>query len=270
MKKSRILNKYLNEAIADMGHGDHIIIADAGFPIPDPARRMDLAIEKDKPGIVEILELVMSDFIYEACIVAEEQKSYNPLLFQQVSRLADRCKVETIPHAELIAAMPASAKFIVRTGAFEPWGNVILRSGVDAPVWFQKTRHQRSGLLCESRGPTKRTSEMTPRQRVSPALAHRAPDRTPVDFLAVPEIWRRLQETFRSARAAPRRCPLLRPRLGIHPEAAGGGLPRAFVRPVLRAAGLGIRPGRAGVVGREQPVHPGPHVALEAGGRRRL
>ena len=81
MKKSRILNKYLNDAIADMGHGDLIIIADAGFSIPDLAKRVDLAIEKDKPGILEILELIMSDFIYEACIVAEEQKSFNPLLF---------------------------------------------------------------------------------------------------------------------------------------------------------------------------------------------
>ena len=27
---------------------------------------------------------------------------------------------------------------IVRTGAFEPWGNLALRSGVDAPIWFQK------------------------------------------------------------------------------------------------------------------------------------
>ena len=34
--------------------------------------------------------------------------------------------------------MPARAKFIVRTGAFDPWGNVALTSGVDAPVWFQK------------------------------------------------------------------------------------------------------------------------------------
>ena len=78
MKRSRILNKYLNAAIADLGHTDYIIIADAGFPIPDDARRVDLAIEKDVPGIVQILDLVMSDFIYEECIVAEEQKAYNP------------------------------------------------------------------------------------------------------------------------------------------------------------------------------------------------
>ena len=138
MKKSRILNKYLNTAIADMGHGDLIIIADAGFPIPDDAKRIDLAIEMDVPSIEQILGLVMSDLIYEECIVAEEQKSFNRPLFEKVTTLCSRCPVTTITHAELIAVMPAKAKYIVRTGAFEPWGNVILRSGVDAPVWFEK------------------------------------------------------------------------------------------------------------------------------------
>jgi D-ribose pyranase len=138
VKKSRILNKYLNQAIADLGHTDYIIIADAGFPISDDAKRIDLAIEKDKPGIIEILELVMSDLIYEECIVAEEQKSFNPPHFEKVTALCDRCAVTTMPHARLIEEMASKAKYIVRTGAFEPWGNVILRSGVDAPLWFQK------------------------------------------------------------------------------------------------------------------------------------
>ena len=138
MKKSRILNKYLNGAIADLGHTYLIVIADAGFPIPDDSKRIDLAIEKDKPGILEILELVMSDLIYEECIVADEQKSYNRPLYDRVVALADRCAVKTIPHADLIATIPSSAKYIVRTGAFEPWGNVILRCGVDAPLWFDK------------------------------------------------------------------------------------------------------------------------------------
>lgn len=137
MKKSRILSKPLNDAIAAMGHGDFIIISDAGFPIP-AEKRVDLAIEADKPGILEILELIISDFIYERVIVAEEQKENNPNLFSAVDTLCDRCEVETIPHAELIEQYPAKAKFIVRTGAFEPWGNVILCSGVDAPEWFKK------------------------------------------------------------------------------------------------------------------------------------
>ncbi len=37
-------------------------------------------------------------------------------------------------------------------------------------------------------------ASMTPRQRVRTTLAHQQPDRTPVDFLATPEIWERLQK----------------------------------------------------------------------------
>jgi hypothetical protein len=33
---------------------------------------------------------------------------------------------------------------------------------------------------------------ITPRERVKTALNHQRPDRTPVDFLATPEIWDRL------------------------------------------------------------------------------
>jgi len=40
------------------------------------------------------------------------------------------------------------------------------------------------------------TSDRDPRQRVNTALAHRQPGRTPVDFLAVPEIWDRLVEHY--------------------------------------------------------------------------
>ena len=138
MKNSRILNKYLNNAIADMGHGDMLVIADAGFPIPDEAQRIELAIEKDKPGILEVVDLIMSDFIYERVVVAEEQKKYNPNLFASLNALSKRCKVETIPHSELIVSAPRAAKYIVRTGGFEPWGNILLYSGIDAPVWFEK------------------------------------------------------------------------------------------------------------------------------------
>jgi uroporphyrinogen decarboxylase len=46
-------------------------------------------------------------------------------------------------------------------------------------------------------------SDISPRDRVRLALSHRAPDRTPVDFLAVPEIWAKLAESFGLDAAAP-------------------------------------------------------------------
>lgn len=139
MKKGKILNRQLNEAIAGMGHGDILIISDAGFPIPDSGvKRVDLAVTRDIPDIMTVLELITDDFIYEKCIVAEEQRLYNPPLHTKVQKAIDRCKVETIPHSEIMENFPKKVKVIVRTGAFEPWGNIILYSGVDAPAWFQK------------------------------------------------------------------------------------------------------------------------------------
>ena len=66
-------------------------------------------------------------------------------------------------------------------------------------------------------------NELTPRERVLLALAHRDSDRTPVDFLATPEAWARLQEHVGAG------VPLLR-RLGIdvrHPR-------QPYIGPALR------------------------------------
>lgn len=41
--------------------------------------------------------------------------------------------------------------------------------------------------------------QMSPRQRVQMALAHREPDRVPVDLWAVPEVWERLQSDLGAA-----------------------------------------------------------------------
>lgn len=138
MKKSRILNKRLNQAIADMGHGDLLVICDAGFPVPNDEKRVDLAIEADKPGILEILDLVVSDLIYERCIVADEQKLYNRPLYSRIEAMIDRCPIETLPYDDFMALAKTGTKYVVRTGALEPWGNVMLCSGIDAPVWFGK------------------------------------------------------------------------------------------------------------------------------------
>ena len=138
MKKGRILNKDLNEAIAILGHGDIVIVSDCGFPIPENIKRVELALEKGDPGILKVLDLLFSDFIYERAIVAEEQKLYNPPLFQKITEICDRGEIETVPHEELMKSFRLNAKVIIRTGAWEPWGNVVLTSGVDAADLFKK------------------------------------------------------------------------------------------------------------------------------------
>jgi len=136
MKKGRILNQKLSEAIASMGHGDWIIITDAGFPIPNDARRIDLAFEANVPTVQQVLAVILSDFVYERCVVTFEQKTNHPKLYADIASMIDRCAIETLPYPQFMSEFAAKPKFFVRTGAFEPWGNVALCSGVDAPRWF--------------------------------------------------------------------------------------------------------------------------------------
>lgn len=136
MKRGRILNRDLNDALAAMGHGDWLVITDAGFPIPEDGRRVDLALEPGLPSVTQVLDLVLSDFIYEKFVTTVEQKSFHPKLYAEISAKIDRCPIETIPHEKFLAEFLGKAKFFIRSGAFEPWGNIALCSGVDAPVWF--------------------------------------------------------------------------------------------------------------------------------------
>ncbi len=136
MKIGRILNKKLNNAIADMGHGDVIVICDAGFPIPSDAQRIDLALEIDVPTIPQVLDLILSDFCYEKVTVSDGMKAFNAPLFEYVQKTCSRCPVDTVPYDEFMTTYPQKAKYIVRSGAFEPHGNIALVSAIDAPRWF--------------------------------------------------------------------------------------------------------------------------------------
>lgn len=138
MKRGRILNKDLNEIIAGMGHGDYIIVCDAGFPIPNSARRIDLAMEKDVPTLEQVLDLIKEDLVVEKIAYAEDIKTYNRSLYQELQRLFPGITQEAIAHEKILSEIAAKAKAIVRTGAFNPWGNILLYSGVDVPRWFDK------------------------------------------------------------------------------------------------------------------------------------
>jgi D-ribose pyranose/furanose isomerase RbsD len=140
VKKGRILNQKLNEALASMGHGDWILITDAGFPIPNDSRRIDLALEANVPTVAQVLSAILSDFVYERCVVTLEQKTNHPRLYSEISALIDRCTIETLPYPQFMSEYAVKPKFFVRSGAFEPWGNIALCSGVDASRWFLKEK----------------------------------------------------------------------------------------------------------------------------------
>ena len=138
MKSSKILNKELINAIAAMGHTDLMIVCDAGFPIPKDAWRVDLALIQDVPDLETVLTAISSEMIVENVAYASEMAENNPPLLEKVQKIFHTSNHETIPHQQILGEMAAKAKVIIRTGAFDPWGNILLYGGVDAPIWFSK------------------------------------------------------------------------------------------------------------------------------------
>lgn len=138
MKSAGILNAELSHALASLGHGDGLLVVDAGFPIPSSSWRIDLAVARDLPDLRTVLDLIGAEFIVEGITIADEVASNNPSLRSWIADRWTSVAIDTIPHAELLSAAPARAKAVVRTGAFEPWGNVLLTSGVDVPRWFER------------------------------------------------------------------------------------------------------------------------------------
>ncbi len=138
MFRGPILNNELTYAISSMGHTDFMIVCDAGFPIPNDAWRVDLALVQDVPDLETVLSAISQVFVAEKVSFAAEMVENNAPLMEKVKRLFPNSDLDPIPHAQILGEMAAKAKVIVRTGAFDPWGNILLHSGVDAPLWFDK------------------------------------------------------------------------------------------------------------------------------------
>ena len=113
-----------------LGHGDMLVLGDAGLPIPDGPRRVDLAVSAGVPRLADVLRAVLSEMQVERALVARE--AFDP---RAPTTLPDWCAgqltaaPETISHEEL-KRLSARAKAVIRTGECTPYANIVLVSGV--------------------------------------------------------------------------------------------------------------------------------------------
>ena len=127
MKKSGILNRHLAGAIAELGHGDGVLVCDAGMPIPPGPRVVDLAFRAGVPSFADVLDGLLDELVVEGATAAEEVRDANP---EAARLLATRLPALThVPHDEL-KVLSAQARLVVRTGEARPYANVLLRCGV--------------------------------------------------------------------------------------------------------------------------------------------
>ena len=125
MMKNGLLHPALLAAIAELGHRDEFLVCDAGMPIPNQARRIDLAYRAGAPAFLDVLGAIAADVVIERAVIAAETA---PELAAAIERLLG-CPVDRISHEEL-KARSRTSQFAVRTGEFTPYANVLLVAGV--------------------------------------------------------------------------------------------------------------------------------------------
>lgn len=128
MKRTTLLHAELSRVIAGMGHGDLLVIGDAGLPIPAGPLRIDLAVTRGVPRFSEVLHAVLSELQVERAVIAQEACA--PDGAQRPSWCAPLpVAPEAVPHTQL-KQLCLQAKAMVRTGECTPYANVLLYAGV--------------------------------------------------------------------------------------------------------------------------------------------
>ena len=129
MKRTALLNIELSQLIASMGHGDVLVIGDAGLPVPAGVRRIDLAVTQGVPTVAQVLQTVLSELQVERAVIAQESVSASGELPTWYRQQAGLPAPQIMSHNDL-KALSRQAVAVVRTGEFTPYANVALVSGV--------------------------------------------------------------------------------------------------------------------------------------------
>ncbi|WP_050470365.1 D-ribose pyranase [Herbaspirillum chlorophenolicum] len=128
MKKTPLLNAAISQVIACMGHGDTLVIGDAGLPAPAGVPVIDLALTPGIPGFMDTLKVILTELQVEHHVLAQELAQRSPALNAQIEALALPGR-QLLPHDQF-KQHTRQARAFIRTGECTPYANIILSSGV--------------------------------------------------------------------------------------------------------------------------------------------
>ncbi|MGJ7515231.1 D-ribose pyranase [Pseudomonas baetica] len=132
MKKTPLLNIALSRLIASLGHGDKVVIGDAGLPVPPGVELIDLALTQGVPDFISTLKVVLSEMQVESHVLASEILEKKPSVLAPLDELNAYGALgprELLSH-EQFKILSRQARAIVRTGECQPYCNVVLIAGV--------------------------------------------------------------------------------------------------------------------------------------------
>ncbi|MHC6226068.1 D-ribose pyranase [Pseudomonas sp. X10] len=132
MKKTPLLNIALSRTIASLGHGDMLVIGDAGLPVPPGVELIDLALTRGIPDFSSTLRAVLSEMQVEAHAVADEIFQAVPPALALIEKLHGEGQLgmrQQLLHSDF-KLLCRRARAVVRTGECQPYSNIALIAGV--------------------------------------------------------------------------------------------------------------------------------------------
>lgn len=127
MRRAGLWHPRLIEVLTAAGHGDLVVVADSGLPVPRGVETIDLLWRPDEPAFLPVLRAVLDECVVEHATLATELT--DTTVREGVASALDAIPVSHVSHDEL-KAMSAHARVVVRTGSTTPYSNAVLRCGV--------------------------------------------------------------------------------------------------------------------------------------------
>ncbi|HZW26627.1 MAG TPA: D-ribose pyranase [Gallionella sp.] len=129
MKKTPLLHAELSRLVASLGHGDAVVVADAGMPVLPRTPVIDLALTRGVPSFAQVLDALLSEMQVERAEHATEMLAHSPQLVAVLRQALPGVPLATLDHASFKRRC-GRARAVVRSGECTPYANVMLFAGV--------------------------------------------------------------------------------------------------------------------------------------------
>ena len=130
MKKTRLLHADLSRLVATLGHGDMVLVTDAGMPAPhdEPVEVIDLALTPGIPSLAATIDVLLSEMQIESHMVASESLERNDAWLASLP--AEQIGARKVVTHDELKMLSRRARAVIRTGECTPYANLMLVSGV--------------------------------------------------------------------------------------------------------------------------------------------
>src|SRR5262249_37962959 len=128
MKKGGILNPAICSLLAELGHGDELLIVDASFPLPPDGHVIDLTLTPGIPRFLDVLRAVADELVMEVVTIAAEMSEESPKLYQEVIKIVGDVDIDEVPDHEF-KEQSEGVKGIIRSAEFTRYANIRILCG---------------------------------------------------------------------------------------------------------------------------------------------